>query len=296
MQPDLVTGKTTKPDYSAPALLKHRSEIVPPRPREQFWSCPQSYDDPAVERLYRKQRLAGAMRMFHQRDFLWGIAGHITVRDPELTDHYWAHPWGMPFSRVRVTDLLLVDPCGKVVAGNYDRSNPPLSGAAFSFHAGIYRARPDVISVAHSHSPKATTWSAFARHVEPLTQNSAVFFESHAVFNEYDGLPFDQGIEHELAEGDRIAQALGNNKVVLLQNHGAISVGPSVEIGTWLFIAFEEACRIQLEAESVGSQPIVMPDELARQTQSQIGSDACSFVCFESLWQTLVQREVEFLD
>jgi len=295
MQLDVRERRAEPIDYRNPDLLYHSLEVVEPPSRPKFWSAPDRHEDPKVERLYRKQRTVGSMRMFNNLGYLWGIAGHITFRDPEFTDHYWAHPWGKPFSNVRVSDLLLVNPRGEVVAGNYNPANPPLSGAAFSFHAGIYRAKPDVMSIAHSHSPKSTTWSAFSRPIEPITQNSAVFFESHAIFNEYGGLPFDEGADHEVAEGDAIARALDDKRVILLQNHGAVSTGPSVEISTWLFIAFEEACRIQLEAESLSVRPHVMPDDLARKTQAMIGSDACSFVCFNSLWQTLIAKEPDFL-
>lgn len=295
MQLEQSLTKNSTPNYSDPSLLFNDGKALPPAPRPRFWSNPPHYDDLRIERLYRKQRMAGAMRMFHRHGFLWGIAGHITARDPEYSDHYWAHPWGTPFSNVTVSDLVLVDPEGTVVAGNYDASDPPLSGAAFSFHAGIYRERPDVMAVAHSHSPKATSWSAIGEPIEPVTQNSAVFFRRHAVFNEYDGLPFEEGHDHEVAEGKRIACALGDKNVILLQNHGAVSVGPSVDIATWLFIAFEDACRIQMDAEMFASRKKIMPNDLAEKTAQMIGSDACSFVCFNSLWQTLLKEEPDFL-
>ena len=60
------------------------------------------------ERLHRKQNLAAAFRLFSRFGFDEGVAGHITARDPELTDHFWVNPFGMHFGHIRVSDLLLV--------------------------------------------------------------------------------------------------------------------------------------------------------------------------------------------
>jgi class II aldolase/adducin N-terminal domain-containing protein len=99
------------------------------------------------ERLHRKQKLAGALRIFGRVGFGEGVAGHITVRDPEFPDHFWVNPFGMSFRHVRVSDLILVNHTGEVVYGTR-----PVNRAAFVIHAAIHQARPDVISAAHSHS------------------------------------------------------------------------------------------------------------------------------------------------
>src|ERR1700683_345350 len=70
------------------------------------------------ERLHRKQRLASACRMFAKFGVSEGVAGHITARDPELQDHFWVNPFGMHFSQIRVSDLVLVSEDGKVVGGD----------------------------------------------------------------------------------------------------------------------------------------------------------------------------------
>src|ERR1700741_2606189 len=82
------------------------------------------------ERLHRKQRLAASFRMFSKCVFDEGVAGHITARDPELLDHFWVNPFGMHFSHIRVSDLLLVRHDGEVVQGG-----GPLNQAAFAIHS-----------------------------------------------------------------------------------------------------------------------------------------------------------------
>src|SRR6202171_4123684 len=75
------------------------------------------FDDVEEERLHRKQRLAGAFRVFGKLGLEEGVAGHITARDPELTDHFWVNPLGMHFGHIRVSDLLLVSHDGTIVHG-----------------------------------------------------------------------------------------------------------------------------------------------------------------------------------
>lgn len=82
------------------------------------------------ERLYRKQHLAAAYRVFAERGFDEGVAGHISVRDPILTDHFWLNPLSRHFSQICVSDLILVNEEGEVVVGE-----EPVNAAAFAIHA-----------------------------------------------------------------------------------------------------------------------------------------------------------------
>src|ERR1700679_2229035 len=78
---------------------------------------PPTFASVEEERLHRKQKLAGALRLFGRFGFSEGVAGHITARDPELTDHFWVNPFAMSFRHVRVSDLILVNHEGEVVEG-----------------------------------------------------------------------------------------------------------------------------------------------------------------------------------
>src|SRR5207253_7679800 len=93
------------------------------------------------ERRHRKQRLAASFRLFALFGFDEGVAGHITARDPERADHFWVNPFGMHFSQIRVSDLILVNHKGEVVEGEY-----AVNTAAFAIHSRIHAARPDIIA------------------------------------------------------------------------------------------------------------------------------------------------------
>ena len=153
---------------------------------------------PSEVRRHRKQRLAAAFRLFGRFGFDEGVAGHITARDPELTDHFWVNPFGLSFRQIRVSDLILVDHDGRVVEGDW-----PVNRAAFAIHSQLHQARPDIVAAAHSHSRFGRALSALDARIEPITQDSCAFFEDHARFDDY------TGVVDETDEGRRIAEALG---------------------------------------------------------------------------------------
>src|SRR5260370_40835758 len=128
---------------------------------------PPSFTSVAEERLHRKQKLAGAFRLFSRFGFDEGVAGHITARDPERTDHFWVNPFGVHFGQICVSNLILVNASGEVVEGKH-----PVNRAAFAIHSQVHHARPDVIAAAHAHSLYGKTWSSLGRLLDPLTQDS----------------------------------------------------------------------------------------------------------------------------
>ena len=242
------------------------------------------FDSPEEERLHRKQRLAAAFRLFSKFGFDEGVAGHITARDPELTDHFWVNPLAVHFGHIRVSDLLLVNDRGEVVEGD-----KPVNTAAFVIHSQVHAARPDVISAAHAHSIYGKSWSSLGRTLDPITQDVCAFFEDHSVFNDYTGVVLD------LEEGKRIAHALGDNKAAILRNHGLLTVGRSVDEAAWWFITMERSCQAQLLASSAG-EPVLIDTEMARRTQGQIGTHVAGWFSFQPLFDRIVREQPDFLD
>ena len=240
------------------------------------------------ERLYRKQRLAAGYRLFARNGFDLGGAGHITARDPEFEDCFWVNPLAIHFSRICVSDLMLVDETGKIVQPP-KRAKPLLNQAAFAIHSELHKARPDVVAAAHSHSIYGKAWSATGRLLEPLSQDSAAFYEDHVVFADFSGVVLDN------SEGQKIADALGNKKAVILQNHGILTVGQSVESAVWRYLALENACQVQLLAEAAGGT-LPMPHDVARHTASQVGTEAVAYYSFEPYWEMLTEQEPDLFE
>jgi ribulose-5-phosphate 4-epimerase/fuculose-1-phosphate aldolase len=243
-----------------------------------------TYEDVDAERLYRKQRLAAAFRLFGRFGFSEGVAGHITARDPEHTDSFWVNPFGMYFGHISVSDLIRVDHTGKVVEG--DR---PVNTAAFAIHSQVHAARPDCVAAAHAHSLNGKAWSSLGRLLDPITQDACAFYKDHALFDDFTGVVLDT------EEGKRIAHSLGGGKAIILRNHGLLTVGHSVEEAAWWFITMERSCEAQLLAEAAGS-PISIDDEAAALTQSQVGGHFAGKFSFQPLLDRILREEPDLLD
>ncbi|MBD2215336.1 class II aldolase/adducin family protein [Calothrix sp. FACHB-156] len=236
------------------------------------------------ERLYRKQRLAAAFRLFGRFGFSEGIAGHITARDPEFTDHFWVNPLGTYFGHIRVSDLILVDREGEVVKGD-----AAVNRAAFAIHSQVHEARPDVIAAAHAHSLHGKSWSSLGRLLDPLTQDACAFYQDHSIFDDYKGVVLDT------SEGKRIAESLGEKKAVILRNHGFLTVGRTVDEAAWWYITFERSAQAQLLAEAAG-KPISIDHEIATLTHSQVGTHAAGWFSFQPLYNRIVREEPDLLE
>lgn len=236
------------------------------------------------ERRHRKERLAAAFRLFGKFGFDEGVAGHITARDPELLDHFWVNPLGMGFSRIRVSDLILVNDKGEVVEGD-----AVVNGAAFAIHSQVHAARPDVIAAAHAHSIYGKSWSTLGRLLDPLTQDACAFYDDHALFDDYTGVVLD------LEEGKRIAHAVGGGKAAILRNHGLITVGHSVDEAAWWFITMERSCQAQLLAEAAGT-PVKIEPHSAELTSTQVGSHLAGYFSFQPLYDKITREQPDLFD
>jgi ribulose-5-phosphate 4-epimerase/fuculose-1-phosphate aldolase len=245
---------------------------------------PPVFQTVAEERLHRKQRLASAFRLFAKFGFSEGVAGHITARDPEREDHFWVNPFGLHFAHIRVSDLVLVNEHGDVVEG--DR---PINEAAFAIHSRIHMARPDVVAAAHAHSLYGKTWSSLGRLLDPLTQDACAFYQDHGLFADYTGVVYDT------SEGDRIAQALGTYKAAILQNHGLLTVGSTVDEAAWFFISMDRCCQSQLLAESVG-KPIPISHESAVVAEQQVGNPRVGWFQYQPLWDLISREQPDLFD
>jgi ribulose-5-phosphate 4-epimerase/fuculose-1-phosphate aldolase len=242
------------------------------------------FDSVEEERLHRKQRLAGAFRLFGRFGFDEGVAGHITARDPGASDMFWVNPFGRNFKHVRVSDLILVNRDGVVVEGDAF-----VNQAAFAIHSQVHEARPEIVAAAHAHSLHGKAWSSLGRLIDPLTQDACAFYDDHSLFDDYTGVVLDP------EEGKRIAHALGENKAVILRNHGLLTTGYSVDEAAWTFITMERTCQAQLLAEAAGA-PIHIPDDMARVTHDQVGSPVACYVSFQPLWDWITREEPDLFD
>ena len=249
---------------------------------------PPTFATLAEERLHRKQRLAAGFRLFSKFGFDEGVAGHITARDPEHTDSFWVNPFGVHFSQVKVSNLIRCDHDGNVVEGDY-----PVNTAAFVIHSRVHGARPEVNGAAHSHSTYGRAFSTLGRALEPITQDACAFYNDHAVYDEFGGVAVD------LDEGARIAAALGQKKAGILQNHGLITVGKTVDEAVWWFITLERSCQVQMLAQSAAGPGVALrqiSEASAQQSYAIVGSAFAGWFQFQPLYARIVKEQPDLLD
>ena len=237
------------------------------------------------ERTYRKSRLAGALRIFGRLGFGEGVAGHITVRDPELTDHFWVNPFGLSFRHMRVSDLLLVNHHGEVVHGTM-----PVNRAAFVIHSAIHSARPEVIAAAHAHSVHGKAFSSLGIPLDPITQDACIFYNDHTVIAEQGG-----AVVFDVEAGKEMAEKFPTGKAAIHLNHGLFTVGSSVEEAAFWFLSMDRSCQAQLLAMAAGT-PKLIKHEYAQYTREQTGHPLAGWFQFQPLWQEICRTDPELFD
>ncbi|AVP71413.1 class II aldolase/adducin family protein [Prescottella equi] len=254
--------------------------------------APPTFTDLAEERRHRKERLAAGFRVLAKLGLTTGIAGHITVRDPEHLDHFWVNPLSVPFSKMRVSDLLLVDRSGAVVEGD-----KMVNAAAFAIHSRIHHHNPGVVAACHSHSPWGRPWSATGRLIDPTSQDACSFYESQRIVEGFEGVVFDLGV------GDRIGEAFAEQtpaasgvNTVIHENHGHITVGETVDEAVFWFLLFDQVCQSQMRLEATGRPYKVINHEMARHTNQQAGSAYAGWLGFQGYFTEITLEQPDLFD
>lgn len=177
---------------NTPTATTHEPGLSAAKANKLTIPKPPTFDDPYAERKHLKERLAAAFRIFGKYGFDEGVAGHITVRvchspimpqlsrsdfslqDPVSPHHFWVNPFGVSFSLIKASDLILVNGEGQVVDGGPVRL---LNTAAFMIHSAIHQARPDVNAAAHSHSIYGRSFCTLGRPLDIITQDACAFYQ-----------------------------------------------------------------------------------------------------------------------
>jgi len=254
-------------------------------PKQVGLEGPPTFASVEEERLHRKQKLAGALRIFGRVGFGEGVAGHITVRDPEFPDHFWVNPFAVSFRHIKQSDLILVNHAGDVVYGT-----SPVNRAAFVIHAAIHSARPDVVAAAHSHSVHGKAFSSLGIPLDPITQDSCIFYEDHRVVTEQGG-----AVVFDIEAGKELATAFPTGKAMIHQNHGLITVGQTVDEAVFWFLSMDRSCQAQLMAMAAGT-PKLIAHEMAQYTAKQTGFPLAGWLSFQPLWQEICRTDPDLFD
>jgi ribulose-5-phosphate 4-epimerase/fuculose-1-phosphate aldolase len=203
--------------------------------------------------------LAAGLRLAVQNGFHEGIDNHFTLTTPGADGRFLLNPYGLHWSEVRASDLLEVDLDGRITEGEgiADRT-------AVCIHGPIHKR--GVACVMHTHMPYATALTQLEdMTLEMAGQNALGFHGGVAYDHNYGGLALD------MAEGERMADILGDKMVLMLANHGVIVCGRSVADAFNSLYFLERACQTQILAMSTGKARRMVPAAMVEHTRSQFG-------------------------
>lgn len=211
-----------------------------------------------VERLPLRQAVAQTCRTLFAFGHDSGLSGQITART-EKAGTYWTQRLGLGLDEITAENLLLVDEDLRVLEGD-GMPNP-----ANRFHSWLYRARPDINCIVHTHAPHASALAMLEVPLEIAHMDACVLYGQVAFLHKWPGIPVGN------EEGEIIAEALGDKKAILLAHHGLLVSGSTVEEACVLGVMFERAARLQLLAMAAGTVkpiPADLGDEAQRWTST----------------------------
>jgi L-ribulose-5-phosphate 4-epimerase len=177
-------------------------------------------------------------------------SGNVSGRDPQ-TGHVVIKPSGVRYEALKPDDMVVLDRDGKVVQG---RLKPSVDAPT---HLYIYRHRPDVQAVVHTHSPFATAFAAVGRPIPVYLT---------AMADEFGG-PIRVGAYAQIGEeeiGREVVRSIGSSPAILMKNHGVFTVGPNVMAAVKAAVVTEDVARTVFYALQLGTPDIIPDDEVAR--------------------------------
>jgi ribulose-5-phosphate 4-epimerase/fuculose-1-phosphate aldolase len=205
--------------------------------------------------------LAAAYRLVAHYGWDDLIFTHISARVPGPEHHFLLNPYGMMFEEVTASSLVKVDLAGKIVLGTPHFINP----AGFTIHSAVHAARADAMCVMHLHTDYGIAVSAQKDGLLPISQQS-MFALSSLAYHDYEGLALNED------EKPRLVKDLGNKNYLILRNHGLLTTGVSTAEAFLSMFILERACKIQILAQSGGTELLPVPDPIVDLVARQLNA------------------------
>ncbi|MEE2745622.1 MAG: aldolase [Pseudomonadota bacterium] len=209
------------------------------------------------------------------------LAGQVTVRAKD--DTVWTNQLLGGFASLTQSTVIRVNDDLDVMEGN------GIPNPGMRFHLWVYKARPDINAIVHTHPPYASALAMTGRELAIAHMDAAMFYDDCAYLPEWPGVPLSD------VEGKLVSEALGGKRSLLLSNHGLMTTGENLETAVYLAMQFERASRLQLLAESVGNiKPV--KDEHASEAHDFLLSDGVVIGQFYSWADRLLKEQPEVED
>jgi L-ribulose-5-phosphate 4-epimerase len=177
-------------------------------------------------------------------------SGNVSARDPK-TGFVVIKPSGIRYEDLTPESMVVVDLDGKVVEGKYKPSSDTFA------HVYIYRHRPDVNGVVHTHSTFATAWAAIGKPIPPVLT---------AICDEFGG-PIPVGAYAKIGGdeiGKEVVRSIGSSPAILMKNHGVFTIGKTADEAVKAAVMVEDVARTVFYAMQMGQPDEIPPEEVAR--------------------------------
>lgn len=217
---------------------------------------------PNLQFYEQRADLAAAFRWTARLNMHEAVANHFSLAVNDDGTQILINPNQMHFSRIRASDLLLIDADDPATMERPDAPDP----TAWGLHGAIHRNCPHARCVMHVHSVHATVLASLAdSRLPPLDQNAAMFFNRVVVDDHYGGLAFEE-------EGERCSTLLSDPKVkvMVMGNHGVLVIGETVADTFDRLYYFERACEVYIKALWTGRPLRVLSDAVAETVARQM--------------------------
>ncbi len=240
---------------------------------------------PPVDVDAARRDLAAIFRWTARESMHEGIANHFSCAVSDDGQQFLMNPYGVHFSKMKASDLLLLD-ARKTPEDYGDRVDP----TAWWIHGAMHRNNPQARCIVHLHSHYATALSALKDPtLPPVDQTTCRFFNRIALDTGFDGMGLDN-------EAERLSTLLGNKRMVMMGNHGFMTVAETPALAFDLAYFFERGCRTYMTALSTGAPLAILSDDVAEKTARQ-WEDYDKYVGkhLAAIHEILTEEEPEYL-
>ena len=233
---------------------------------------------PDPERAIRVD-LAAAYRLVAL--FGWDdlIFTHISARVPGPEHHFLINPYGMTFDEITASSLVKIGLDGQPIG----TSRYPVNPAGFTIHSAIHEVREDAGCVMHLHTLDGTAVATSREGLQPLNQTAQLVIGDLA-YHDYEGVALDH------AERPRLQQDLGTKNLMLLRNHGTLSIGRSCADAFMRMYYLERACSMQVRTRILGRDDHPTAPEVIEKNVALGKAGGMSYLADNLLWPAMLRK------
>ncbi len=225
--------------------------------------------------------LAAAYRIFAMLGWVEMIFNHITVRVPGPEHHFLINPFGLHYSEITASSLLLIDLDGNPVR----EAKYPVNRAGFVIHSAIHSSIEHAHCVMHTHTTSGIAVACLKAGLSPDNFYGAML-HGQVAYHEFEGITVEEG------ERERLVRSIGTKPAVILRNHGLLSWGPSVSEAFMVLWTLQRACDVQIAASAAGAINPIRPEVFPQTVR--VGGPAEKRTCDDVF--AALQRQVDARD